>query len=216
MPSAASGWQAMQAAQKVGTPTQRPRLPHSAIPMNGGPVPPMNRFPQGGVPYASQPPSHRVVIPTLPQAWWTMYASRLRSGSTLLVQPISTTSQMAVGVAVGPGTHTPAGAASRSTRGRGAAINYTEAGSGDEFEEPEKIGPIDSDDSDFHASGGTRTMVRKMGRGPGSSAALNAKLAAANALNREPGEAEKSHLGSVPPLQALRASYVHSLRVDYQ
>ncbi|CAG8710575.1 3803_t:CDS:2, partial [Acaulospora colombiana] len=78
------------------------------------------------------------------------------------------------------------------------------AGSGDEFEDPaEKQGPpgaIDSDDSDFQASGGTRTMVRKMGRGPGSSAVMNAKLTAAAAANKDPNnDIDKSHLGKLTP-----------------
>ena len=99
-------------------------------------------------------------------------------------------------------------------------MNYTEAGSGDEFEEPPERavppGAVDSDDSDFQASGGTRTMVRRMGRGPGSSAVLNAKLTNAVAASKEHSEPEKSYLGSVPPLQSLRPVLVHNIKVEYQ
>jgi len=174
--------------------------------------------------FIPQPASHRVVIPPVPQALLSSYASRLRTGTTLLVQPISTPGQAPVpGTAAPTGSYTPvaaATAASRATRGRASAVNYTEAGSGDEFEEPpEKAVPpggVDSDDSDFQASGGTRTMVRRMGRGPGSSAVLNAKLTNAVAANKEHGELDKSHLGSVPPLHFLRPLMVHNFKVEHQ
>lgn len=118
------------------------------------------------------------------------------------------------------GSYTPAAAASRSTRGRGAAVNYAEGGSGDEYEEPpERVlppGAIDSDDSDFQASGGTRTTLRKMGRGPGSSAVINAKMTSAATSNKEPGELDKSHLGSVPPLHLLRTHFIHGAKLEHK
>jgi len=173
--------------------------------------------------FVPQPVSHRIIIPTVPQALLSSYASRLRTGTTLLVQPISTSGQAPVpGTALPSGSYTPAVAAvaSRATRGRASAVNYTEAGSGDEFEEPPERavppGAVDSDDSDFQASGGTRTMVRRMGRGPGSSAVLNAKLTNAVAASKEHSEPEKSYLGSVPPLQSLRPVLVHNIKVEYQ
>lgn len=173
--------------------------------------------------FVTQPVSHRVVIPSVPQALWSSYASRLRTGTTLLVQPISVAGQAPIPGTTAPsgGTYTPvtAAAASRATRGRTSTVNYTEAGSGDEFEEPpEKVlapGAVDSDDSDFQASGGTRTMVRRMGRGPGSLAVLNAKLANASVGSKDHGELEKSHLGSVPPLQYLRPGFMHGVKVEH-
>lgn len=213
-------WQSSQ------TPTMKSNLPKPR-PSNMIPGMPPHMKPPGNNSghFVTQPASHRVVIPPVPQALWSSYASRLRTGTTLLIQPISTAGQAPVPGTTAPSgaTYTPvaaASAASRATRGRTSTINYTEAGSGDEFEEPpEKIlppGAIDSDDSDFQASGGTRTMVRRMGRGPGSSAVLNAKLTNAVVASKDHGEPEKSHLGSVPPLQYLRPGFMHGVKVEHQ
>ena len=189
-------------------------------------MPPHMKLPgSGSGHFVTQPVSHRVVIPPVPQALWSSYAPRLRTGTTLLVQPISLAGQAPVpGTAApsGGGSYTPvaASAASRATRGRTSNVNYTEAGSGDEFEEPpERVlpaGAVDSDDSDFQASGGTRTMVRRMGRGPGSSAVLNAKLTNAVSSSKDYGEPDKSHLGSVPPLHYLRPGFMHVVKVEHQ
>jgi chromatin structure-remodeling complex subunit SFH1 len=184
------------------------------MPMNG----PQRLPAQNAAHYVPQPLSHRVVIPTVPQALWSSYASRVRTGTTLLIQPISSASQGPLG-ATPSGSFTPGSGAGRSTRGRGAAVNYAEAGSGDEFEEqpmekPAPTGPLDSDDSDFQASGGTRTTIRKMGRGPGSNAVLNAKLTAAAAAAYK--DQNESHLGSVPPIHLLRPNPVHHVKLEHQ
>ncbi|KAI5985702.1 SNF5-domain-containing protein [Pisolithus marmoratus] len=82
------------------------------------------------------------------------YASRLRTGTTLLMQPIlSGTSTSTSGTAA-----TTALTARASTRRAAGMVNYAEPGSGDEFPD---AGALDSDDSDFVASGGTRTAVRQ-------------------------------------------------------
>lgn len=207
-------WQAIQTASNFRQPAQKPR------PSNQQP-PPMQPIRANPPVYAIQPLSHRVVIPTETQAFLSSYASRVRTGSTLLVQPISSAPPPAALGAVGGSSsaYTPAATGSRSSRTRGGAVNYAEAGSGDEFEErPEKVaptGPVDSDDSDFQASGGTRTTIRKMGRGPGSSAVQNAKMAATITQTKDPAEIEKSHLGSVPPLHALRPQQIHNCRLEH-
>jgi chromatin structure-remodeling complex subunit SFH1 len=215
--SASSNW---QSSQQMKPNLQKPRTSN----MHPGMVPHMKQPGGSAGHFIPQPVSHRVVIPPVPQALLSSYASRLRTGTTLLVQPISTPGQApAPGTAPPTGNYTPvaaATAASRATRGRTSTVNYTEAGSGDEFEEPPEkpmqAGAVDSDDSDFQASGGTRTMVRRMGRGPGSSAVLNAKLTNAVSANKEHSELDKSHLGSVPPLNFLRPLMVHNFKVEHQ
>ncbi|KZT44432.1 SNF5-domain-containing protein [Sistotremastrum suecicum HHB10207 ss-3] len=94
-------------------------------------------------------------IPTATQALHTSYASRLRTGATLIMQPILTSATTT---------------SLRNSSRRAGLINYTEPGSGDELD-----GPMESDDSDFVASGGTKAAVRSSLRqrgmgGHGSSA----------------------------------------------
>ncbi|KAG8830124.1 Chromatin structure remodeling complex protein sfh1 [Serendipita sp. 399] len=188
---------------------QKPRPPQ---------ITPQHMFRMGIGPNAiPQPMSHRVIIPPVPQACFSWYPSRVRTGTTLLVQPIFTSTQApAPGGSSAAPVHTPA-LSSRSSRTRAGAVNYAEAGSGDEFEEPTEkpapTGAVDSDDSDFQASGGTRTTLRKMGRGPGSSFAASARHAnAILAASKETTEVDKSYLGSVPPLNYLRMQLSHGMK----
>ncbi|KAG5644783.1 hypothetical protein DXG03_007691 [Asterophora parasitica] len=90
---------------------------------------------------APNPP--RPPLPTATQALHSTYSSRLRTGATLLMQPIFASSS--------------ATGARTSTR-RGGMINYADPGSGDDLPD---AGALDSDDSDFVASGGTRTSIRQ-------------------------------------------------------
>ncbi|KAH9172063.1 SNF5-domain-containing protein [Lactarius sanguifluus] len=86
----------------------------------------------------------RAPLPTTPQALQSTYASRLQTGATLLVQPVlsGTTTVAAVTTA-----------ASTSTRPRrGGVVSYADPGSGDDIPD---AGEVDSDGSDFVASGGT-------------------------------------------------------------
>lgn len=129
------------------------------------------------------------------------------------MQPIIATSYAAT--AAGPST---VGTRSR----RGAAVNYADPGSGDDFEEPPDAGAaIDSDDSDFVASGGLRASVRQTNpkRGGtllnfagGSSAAQPLRV---NTPPVQPGkiEVEQSYLGMIPPSKHLavrRIAYGHT------
>ncbi|KAG6861555.1 hypothetical protein C0995_014851 [Termitomyces sp. Mi166 len=132
---------------------------------------------------APNPP--RPPLPTAPQALSSTYASRLRTGATLLMQPIlASTSAAAVGT--------------RSTGRRGAVINYADPGSGDELPD---AGALDSDDSDFVASGGTRTSVRQ-------SQSRGAR--GASATPHPPGKAEldQSYLGMVPPAKFIKSRHI--------
>jgi chromatin structure-remodeling complex subunit SFH1 len=169
------------------------------------------------IPLVPNPP--RPPLPTLPQAYQSTYAARLRTGASLLVQPIFQQQPTAIA--------TTAGTSSRPSR-RGAVINYADPGSGDEDYLPD-TGAIDSDDSDFVASGGTRTAIRQALGGVGTSvqtqydkARMNSGMTVFSAQTGvttiQPGvaptppppaasttpvvlknEVEQSYLGQVPP-----------------
>ncbi|TCD70765.1 Chromatin structure remodeling complex protein sfh1 [Steccherinum ochraceum] len=180
-----------------------------APPPMAAPVPVQNPAPVRD-PYANP---YRTPIPTHTQALHSTYASRLRTGTTLLLQPIL--SNPTVG-----GTTT----ATRSTRRGGAAINYADPGSGDEFPD---AGALDSDDSDFVASGGTRSAIRNArvsrnaptGAGVFHSGTMTPTVvhtpqpaaAAAPAKN----ELDQSYLGRVPPSKFIVSKPVAPTRHEY-
>jgi chromatin structure-remodeling complex subunit SFH1 len=94
-------------------------------------------------------------------------------------------------------------------------VNYTEPGSGDEFPD---AGAIDSDDSDFIASGGTRTAVRTVGR-LSSKAPVGAGVFSAGGVTHlvtapqkveQPrrNELDQSYLGMIPPERFITAKPV--------
>ncbi|KAI8980189.1 SNF5-domain-containing protein [Trametes punicea] len=159
---------------------------------------------------ASQQQPSRQPLPTVPQALHSTYASRLRTGATLLMQPILAPSSIAA-------------VASRTSR-RGGVINYTEPGSGDEFPD---AGAIDSDDSDFVASGGTRQAVKAArlsscapvgssvfhaGTGLGMTAGV---ATPSHQLQKEKTELDQSYLGQVPPARFITAKPVMPTRHEY-
>ncbi|KXN81790.1 Chromatin structure-remodeling complex subunit sfh1 [Leucoagaricus sp. SymC.cos] len=135
-----------------------------------------------------QPNPPRPPLPSTPQALQSTYASRLRTGTTLLMQPIFTTT---------------AAAHSRTTTRRGGVVNYADPGSGDEFLD---AGAIDSDDSDFVASGGTRTAVRqsrsgRMGAGMSVFNSAGGPSATPNRIGTpqvDKNELDQSYLGQMP------------------
>lgn len=102
-----------------------------------------------------------------------------------------------------------AAVATRSTR-RGGVINYADPGSGDEFPD---AGALDSDDSDFIASGGTRTAVRSgrlsskapMGAGVFSTGggATIMQTGPSLGLPGQKEELDQSYLGMVPPAKFI-------------
>ena len=81
------------------------------------------------------------------------------------------------------------GAAGRSRRS--TAINYAEPPSGDEGLD---AGAIDSDDSDFIASGGVRTSIRRGGRPTGGT-----PYGRGTPQPGGSGELDQSYLGMIPP-----------------
>jgi len=145
----------------------------------------------------SVPPNPpRPPLPTTSQALQSTYASRLKTGVSLLVQPILVS------------------ASSSNTRAatrRGGVINYADPGSGDDIPD---AGAIDTDDSDFIASGGTRTSIRqsRSRMNPGINvfnAATGVSTPRPVATPRpEKAELDQSYLGMVPPTRFIKPRMV--------
>jgi chromatin structure-remodeling complex subunit SFH1 len=145
------------------------------------------------------PPPHPLSVTT--QALHSTYPSRLRTGTSLLMQPILNVSS----------------ATARTSTRRGGMVNYAEPGSGDEFPD---AGAIDSDDSEFVASGGTRTALRqsrsRMGggmivfhSGSGLSTPQPQPLQLQSQqqlkpIHTERAELEQSYLGMIPPSRFIK------------
>jgi chromatin structure-remodeling complex subunit SFH1 len=159
-------------------------------------VAPIYHPPPAPVAPALPPNPPRPPIPTTPQALQSSYASRLRTGATLLMQPI---------------IQAAATAATRTSR-RGAVVNYADPGSGDDIPD---AGELDSDDSDFQASGGTRTALRQ-GRTSKMNPGMNVFQASAARMNAAPqpqayfakpekAELDQSYLGMIPPSKYIKS-----------
>ena len=155
---------------------------------------------------ASHPPPNdprsarlRAPLPTTLQALQSTYASRLQTGATLLVQPILSGSSTVAAAAT---------TASTSTRPRrGGVVSYADPGSGDDIPD---AGEVDSDGSDFVASGGTRTAIRAARgalRVPNGATMYLAggtpAPPAAAAASRT--ELDQSYLGLIPPARFIIA-----------
>lgn len=137
----------------------------------------------------------RPPLPTTPQAFQSSYASRMRTGVSLLMQPVIASSSATT---------------STRTATRGRVVNYADPGSGDDLPD---AGALDSDDSDFVASGGTRTSIRQSrgGRMVSGMSVFNS----ATGLSSTPGrsstpkfdskaEIDQSYLGMVPPSRFIQ------------
>lgn len=155
------------------------------------------------------PPRHP--LPVVPQALHSTYPSRLRTGTTLLVQPILTQPSATTGN-------------TRASTRRGGMINYAEPGSGDEFPD---AGAIDSDDSDFVASGGTRTTLRTRRLGTGMSVFHSGSGMSTPQPTQAParstpvhmqadkGELDQSYLGMIPPSRFIKQKPVVPTAHEY-
>ncbi|KAI0795188.1 SNF5-domain-containing protein [Irpex lacteus] len=152
------------------------------------------------------PSPHSQLPPLTPatQAMHTTYPSRLRTGATLLMQPIfASASSTAV--------------ATRTSR-RGGVVNYTEPGSGDEFPD---AGAIESDDSDFGGGGGNRASrnARLSSRAPAGAGVFSATLAPGTPLGAPTQlpktDLDQSYLGQVPPERYITSKPVPLTRLDY-
>ncbi|KAG2147483.1 uncharacterized protein EDB93DRAFT_1240666 [Suillus bovinus] len=150
-------------------------------------------------PLPPNPPRHP--LPVVSQALHSTYPSRLRTGTTLLVQPILTQPSAAAGN-------------TRASTRRGGMINYAEPGSGDEFPD---AGAIESDDSDFVGNGGMRTTLRtrRMGTGmsvfhsgSGMSTPQPQPQRRSTPMQNDKGELDQSYLGMIPPSRFIKAKPV--------
>ncbi|KAG7088096.1 hypothetical protein E1B28_012122 [Marasmius oreades] len=156
---------------------------------------------------------HPPPVPTTPQAHQSTYASRLRTGATLLMQPILAAAPVAPASAY-PTTIT---SATRSSgRRTGTIVNYADPGSGDEFPD---AGELETDDSDFVASGGTRTSIRQSrgGRTTGSYVlgAQGNTGQSSGAQTSQPEVLDQSYLGMVPPDRFIKTRYMFPTPHEY-
>lgn len=160
-----------------------------AQPIYQQPMPITNLIP---ITSLAPPNPPRPPLPTATQALQSTYSSRLRTGATLLMQPI-----MASASATG----------TRTATRRGGVINYADPGSGDDLPD---AGALDSDDSDFMASGGTRTSIRQgRTRQSAGMSTFNSATGASSTphppARPEKAELDQSYLGMVPPARFIKA-----------
>lgn len=136
-------------------------------------------------------PAYSTLLPSTTQALHTSYPSRLRTGATLLMQPILVTQSIT------------------NKAGRSAKrINYAEAASADEDMDVDIGGKeVDSEDSDFIASGGVRTSVRREG-----SRALGSHQFSQQTSKGPP---DHTYLGSIPPSRFLTSKAAQPTGHDY-
>lgn len=163
----------------------------------------------------SQHGARNALLPTTTQAMHSTYASRLRTGTTLLMQPILAPSSIAA-------------VATRTTR-RGGVVNYADPGSGDEFPD---AGALDSDDSDFGGGGGgggapgggggggTRQggrAPRLSSRTPAGSSVFDARGGGSGYATpvQQSNELDKSYLGEIPPARFITARPLLPTRLEY-
>ncbi|KAF9512885.1 hypothetical protein BS47DRAFT_1372665 [Hydnum rufescens UP504] len=137
----------------------------------------------GKAPYPPTANASSNPVPTAPQAMSTSYVSRLRTGSSLLMQPIISVAPANSVNAMGP------------TKRRGGVVNYAEGASEDEF------GVDSDDDEDFVTGSGTRSGRRGTPRASGT--AGSSRTGSPSSLYAQPSNAkvelDKTYLGLVPP-----------------
>lgn len=111
-------------------------------------------------------------------------------------------------------TSTNANAGRVGTR-RGGVINYADPGSEEELD----AGQIESDDSDFVASGGTRSQLRasRSRVAGGGQFYQHAFAGHQNSPAPQVGkqELDQSYLGMIPPSRFIRAKRVEPTQHDY-
>ncbi|KAJ7274129.1 hypothetical protein C8J57DRAFT_1314732 [Mycena rebaudengoi] len=170
----------------AATPLPQPLPPPVAAQMQM----PINYLPAG----PQYPPPNP--IPASVQGYLSTYPSRLRTGVTLLMQPIFSAAQAST---------------SRASR-RGGAINYADPGSGDDIPD---AGALDSDDSDFVSEnrlGGRQRTTTRARMAPGMSV-FNATTGVTTMQPAAPppparpekAELDQSYLGMVPPARFITA-----------
>lgn len=179
---------------------QQQQQQQSAVrPIVPAPIPPI-QYP---------PPSHvsRPPLPTTPQAFVTTYASRLRTGATLLMQPILASTSNA-GNNVG-----------RTGTRRGGVINYAEVDSGDDEKELDAgERERDSEDSDFVASGGLRSSLRATRMKTGINSyqySYTSGSPAPQSVAQGKAELDQSYLGLIPPSRFITAKRAEATKHSY-
>ncbi|KAK1218575.1 Chromatin structure remodeling complex protein sfh1 [Marasmius sp. AFHP31] len=157
------------------------------------------------------PAPPKPAVQPIPQAFQSTYASRLRTGATLLMQPILSSAPVASSSSAYPN---PITSGTRSSRRTGTVVNYADPGSGDEFPD---AGAIDSDDSDFMASGGTRTMLRQGRGGRQTSVTSFGTQPTGGAIQAGPSTEvlDQSYLGMVPPDKFIKPRYMPPTPHEY-
>ncbi|KAK0441643.1 hypothetical protein EV421DRAFT_1811865 [Armillaria borealis] len=188
----------------TNTPTPTTTYTPQIVYQQAAPQPPVQPVAIQAPPPPNPP---RSILPTTPQALISTYSSRLKTGAILLMQPIlaSTSSNTAT-------------TSTRAATRRGGVVNYADPGSGDDLPD---AGALDSDDSDFVASGGTRTAIRQ--QGTSTRARMNAGMSVFNSTTGvttirqqstppppppplpEKTELDQSYLGQVPPSRYITA-----------
>lgn len=140
-------------------------------------------------------------IPTIQQALQTSYASRLRTGSTVLVQPI-----LQSALSLNP----------RAAARRAGLINYADPPSGDELD----VDP-DTDDSEFNTNkvlGRVSSFRPKVASGystpQGIGTPLSVQLSASQLGGKQ--DLDQSYLGIKPPDRFLQAKPAAPTRYEYQ
>ncbi|KAH9979909.1 hypothetical protein BGW80DRAFT_1271218 [Lactifluus volemus] len=177
------------------TASRRSRLAKSS---NLVPAPATPATPTPSVIPHIQPLANRAPLATTPQAIQSTYASRLQTGVTLLVQPILSASSVV------PAASTTVSTSTRPRRG--GVVSYADPGSGDDIPD---AGEVDSDGSDFVASGGTRTAIRaargvaRAISGPTLYVGGTPAPAALGVSSRT--ELDQSYLGMIPPSRFITA-----------
>lgn len=149
---------------------------------------------------------------------YSTYAARLRTGTTLLMQPIlNQTSAAAI--------------TTRSSR-RGGVVSYVDPGSGDEFPD---AGAIESDDSDFvggagggvgggggggQRRGNARLSIRApvgagVFRAGSSTPTIQVQVQPKHVEPARKDELDRSYLGQTPPAHFISAKAMAPTRHDY-
>jgi chromatin structure-remodeling complex subunit SFH1 len=153
----------------------------------------------GKAPYPPTANASSNPVPTAPQAMSTSYVSRLRTGSSLLMQPIISVAPANSVNAMGP------------TKRRGGVVNYAEGASEDEF------GADSDDDEDFVTGSGTRSGRRGTPRASGT--AGSSRTGSPSSPYAQPSNAkvdlDKTYLGLVPPSKYITWRSAAKTRHEY-
>lgn len=153
--------------------------------------------------HASTPHVARAPLPTTPQALTTTYPSRLRTGATLLMQPIlaSTTNSGALGM-------------SRTGTRRGGVVNYAEVGSDDDMAEPDAgEKEKNSDDSDFATRASVPIRPSRSRNANGFTQYNFSGSPAPQAAQNK--ELDQSYLEQEPPTRFIKPKPAHATRHEY-